>query len=142
MGGGRAHWLKVVGTVAGRQGDERENERKREESGQRSIMAGLTNGRERPQLSSKFNLAAEVDSPFLRFRGSADPIQFELRFSEISWTIKPLIPHSGVAHSPSDNGLADRSYYSPSGGRLISPRHRAVTRVFASFRRSLSKRIR
>jgi len=40
-------------------------------SGQWSIMAGLTNGRERPQSSSKFNLAPEVDSPFLRFRGSA-----------------------------------------------------------------------
>lgn len=29
MGGGRVHWLKVVGTVAGRQGDEREKERER-----------------------------------------------------------------------------------------------------------------
>jgi len=35
MGGGRAHWLKVVGTVAGRQGDEREKEREKEENGQR-----------------------------------------------------------------------------------------------------------
>jgi len=83
--------------------------RKRKENGQRSIMAGLTNGRERPQLSSKFNLVAEVDSPFLRFHRSG-------RFDSIRTPLlRNLVDHQTtyspfrcgtVAHSPSDNGLA------------------------------------
>lgn len=74
-----------------------------------------------------------------------DPIQSELRFSEIPWTIKPLIPHSDVAPAarpPSDNGMAGTidliirrwpNDYSPA----VSSE---VTRVFP--RRSLSERIR
>jgi len=71
-------------------------------------MAGLTNGRERPQLSSKFNLAAEVDSPFLRFRGST-------RSNSIrTLLLRNLVDHQTtyspfrcgpVAHSLSDNDL-------------------------------------
>lgn len=72
--------------------------RKRKENGQRSIMAGLTNGRERPQLSSKFNLAAEVDSPFLRFRGSTRSNSIRtLLLRNLVDHQPPLIRHFGVA---------------------------------------------
>jgi len=61
-------------------------------------MAGLTNGRERPQLSSKFNLAAEVDSPFLRFRGSTRSNSIRtLLLRNLVDHQPPLIRHFGVA---------------------------------------------
>lgn len=80
-------------------------------------MAGLTNGPERPQLSSKFNLVPEVDSPY-----SAISRERPIRFNPNSTSQKSRGPSQTTyspfrrrarAHTHSHNGAAvfDRSYY-------------------------------
>lgn len=81
-------------------------------------MVRLTNGLERPQLSSKFNLVSEVDSPY-----SGISREHPIRFNPNSTSQKsrgpsnhlfpiPAGPPSGCAHSRRTMVRRfDRSYY-------------------------------
>lgn len=99
-------------------------------------MAGLTNGRERPQLSSKFNsdgagggfavsarFRGSARSPGLQYRGLSSTPGF-LRGGSLAVYRRPLIPHFAVAR------VYTIRVYVRSGANRSSTARRAVARDY------------